>query len=54
MGRCRRWDAAKVAVTNGLLRQYLPKRTDLHPDTQADLDALAAQSTHGLARRWGS
>lgn len=29
--------------TNGLLRQYFSKRTDLRPHSQADLDAIAAE-----------
>ena len=37
------WQRGSNENTNGLLRQYFPKRTSLAPFSQANLDAVAAE-----------
>jgi hypothetical protein len=44
------WDALAPAQTDGLLRQYFPKGTDLSAHTRDDLDA-AAHSLNGRPRQ---
>jgi transposase, IS30 family len=37
------WQRGSNENTNGLLGQYFPKRSDLAPSSQHDLDAVAAE-----------
>ena len=37
------WQRGSNENTNGLLRQYFPKRSDIRPFNQTDLDAVAAE-----------
>ena len=37
------WQRGSNENTNGLLRQYMPRRLDFRTMTQTDLDAIAAE-----------
>jgi IS30 family transposase len=40
------WEKGSVENTNGLLRRYVPRDTDLNRVDQGDLDAIAAELNH--------
>jgi IS30 family transposase len=40
------WEKGTVENTNGLLRRYVPRDTDLNRVDQGDLDAIAAELNH--------
>jgi IS30 family transposase len=47
------WQRGTNENTNGLLRQYLPSRTDLSDYTQAQLNRIAAELMRGREKRSG-
>jgi IS30 family transposase len=47
------WEKGTVENTNGLIRRYLPRDTDLNRIGQDELDAIAAELNHRPRKRLG-
>lgn len=47
------WEKGTVENTVGLVRSYLPKKTDLNPVTQTDLNTIAGELNHRPRKRHG-